>query len=253
MMHRINFVRGIAMPTSSFNPMLAFCPWMALFTDVEKPTSSHAAPRGSLSHSVWRLGGVDSDGTDWAGSQITFVSQRPLDSSGQRFSISGVIDWESHLGETARELFLGELRGNHLRLEGFELRTESPDFVLGTYDAELSDDGSALRSGRWIGDNNAADTERWEATLVSREEPDEANATATASNGSGAPHSAIGMPAFALPGFDPSADAFGFDIAAWQWSLSLPISMFALSALMFEQTQQAWLALFAQFPGLETP
>lgn len=228
---------------SSVNPLLAFYPWMALFTPPTEGTPAPTAPtKPRLSHSEWALSGVDCDGTDWSGSKITFVSQRPLDGTGTRFSISGVIDWRSNLGEEARELFLGHLEGDHLRMEGFELRTQSADFVLGTYEANLDAAAGHLHSGRWIGDNNAADTERWEAICVSHEP-----APALPADASTGRESADVIPLF--PRINGDTDAFSFELTIWQLGLSLPVSMLAVSALMFEQSRQMWLSMITEFPG----
>lgn len=246
-----------------FLPLLNF--WGVLipgFADLTGATPRQAparpAPGTDLAHSEWALDGIDCDGTDWHGTKITFVTEKEGLRAGHK-ALSGVIDWVSDAGESARELFLGERDGSHLKLEGFELRTESTEFVLGTYEAELSPCGNLLLNGRWLGENNAADAQGWSAErLCAAEDVAAASDECPASNGTASTRAAPSASEESAPGglgdmdFGEAYFAAGpfvdmFPSQMMKLSLAMPFGFMSLTAQFMEQSTSAWQDLALQF------
>lgn len=141
---------------TAFSPFQPFFDWFALMAglDVDDDTPD-------LTGAPWQLSGTDSDGTNWCGTEITFVKQQP---HGDDYVITGVIDWHSDQGDHARELFAGTLTADReLHIQGFDFESPSEEFVLGVYRARLNEDGSAIVDGAWDGSGAVATSESWSA------------------------------------------------------------------------------------------
>jgi len=157
---------------TAFLPFRPFFDWFALMTGFDA-----GADVRSVAGETFELTGVDSDGTDWAGTTLTFTRQDP---HGHDFVVSGVIDWHSDSGDSARELFTGTLtEDRRLHIQGFAFDPGSEDFVLGTYEATISDDGNEIADGAWDGNGAVAVSERWSAR---RRTPDPTPAAAAFAN-----------------------------------------------------------------------
>ena len=252
------------MSLPAYNPFLPLLSFWGLFIPgfadltgtTPRPAPARPAPRTGLAHSEWALDGIDCDGTDWFGSKITFVTEKEGLRAGHQ-ALSGVIDWVSDAGESARELFLGERNGNHIKLEGFELRTESTEFVLGTYEAEISPCGNLLLNGRWLGDNNAADAEGWSAErLCSADEVAAGSGASPVGNGSTKNTSAVasGSDASGLVETDLGDAYLGaapftemFPSQMMEIGLAMPLGFMSLTVQFIEHSTSAWQDLALQF------
>lgn len=104
-----------------------------------------------LTLGVWQIrDAVDAEGTDFSGSTLRFMSQKPTPSGVQ---FEGFFEWRGNQLFLGREYFRADLdtQSRRMFIQGgyIEDAGQPPRLAVGSFSAQLSPDARELLDGRW--------------------------------------------------------------------------------------------------------